>query len=117
MVYAGFWNGGLWKSEDYGESWSQVKPLGLEKYNASSFSISRDDSGRILMVLACSNHPLGDTPTRLFISTDVNGKEWTDVYDASLGCLRWISVVSDVKQQRIHAATAGSGIFYFDILK
>lgn len=117
VVYAGFWNGGLWKSEDYGESWSQVKPRGLKKYNASSFSISRDNSGRPLMVLACSNHPLGDTPTRLFISTDIDGKEWTDIYDASLGCLRWISVVSDAKKQRIHAATAGSGIFYFDIFK
>ena len=115
VIYAGFWNGGLWKSENYGLSWSKIKPFGKKKYNASSMSISRDENGRSLMVLACSNHPLGDTPVQLLISTD-EGNEWTDIYDSSLGCLRWISVVADAKKQRIHTATAGSGIFYFDII-
>lgn len=115
VIYAGFWNGGLWKSENYGLSWSKIKPFGKKKYNASSMSISRDENGRSLMVLACSNHPLGDAPVQLLISTD-EGNEWTDIYDSSLGCLRWISVVADAKKQRIHTATAGSGIFYFDII-
>lgn len=114
VIYAGFWNGGLWRSDDYGKSWSKIRPEGLEKYNASCMSISRNDAGESLMVLACSNHPLGDTPTTLYVSKD-NGQEWTDIYDSSLGCLRWISVVADAQKKRIHTATAGSGIFYFDI--
>lgn len=113
-IYAGFWNGGLWKSDDYGKSWQAVAPLGMKQYNATSFSIDRDDNGRSLLVIASSNHPLGDTPTRLLISTD-EGRKWTDIYDPALGCLRWITVVADAQKQRIHAATAGSGIFYFDI--
>lgn len=114
IIYAGFWNKGLWKSEDFGQSWKQVRPQGIKSYNANSISISRTPDGRNLFAVACSNHPLGDHPIHLFISTD-EGTHWTDIYDNSLGCLRWIQVVTDITHQSIHAATAGSGIFYFTL--
>lgn len=46
-----------------------------------------------------------------------NGKDWTDIYDASLGCMRWISVIADVNRNTVYTATAGSGIYYFEINK
>jgi hypothetical protein len=111
VVYAGFWNAGLWKSDDFGDSWKQVSPL--YPANASSLSIHKNKEGKTLMALACSNHPLGESKTTLWISED-NGGTWTDIYDFSLGCARFIAVEVDADLQRIYTATAGNGVICFD---
>lgn len=114
VVYAGFWNSGLWKSCDFGTTWHPVFPEEKNRFNASSMSIHRDSNNDEMMVLACSNHSLGDTDTALWISED-NGKSWNDIYDFSIGCTRFMSVVANADQHRIYAATAGNGIIYFEI--
>lgn len=111
VVYAGFWNAGLWKSSDFGETWQHISPQ--YPANASSLSIHQTKEGRSLMVLACSNHPLGESKTALWVSED-NGRTWTDLYDYSLGCARFIAVEADADNQRIYTATAGNGVIYFD---
>lgn len=116
VVYAGFWNQGVWKSNDFGATWYSVFPREKNKFNASSMSIHRDENKNELMVLACSNHSLGDTDTALWISED-NGRSWNNIYDFSIGCARFLSVVANADQHRIYAATAGNGVIYFDILK
>ncbi len=114
VVYAGFWNSGLWKSDDFGDTWRRIAFNDIFNYNISSMSINRDTKGNEMLVVACSNHPLGEHDTALWISED-NGRSWLDVYDYSIGCSRFISVISDVVHQRIYTATAGNGVFYFDL--
>lgn len=116
VVYAGFWNQGLWKSRDFGDTWQPVLFGGTNKFNASSMSIDRDKKHHKIMVVGCSNHPLGDTDTALWISDD-NGKSWNNIYDFSIGCARFLSVVANAAQQRIYTATAGNGVIFFDINK
>ncbi len=113
VVYAGFWNKGLWKSKDFGQTWSPVSPDGIQSFNASSMSIHRNQQGKEWMVLACSNHPLGDTDTSLWL-TDNQGTTWQNLYDYAIGCVRFLSVVINGNQKRIYAATAGNGVLYFD---
>ena len=113
VVYAGFWNKGLWKSKDFGQTWSPVSPDGIQSFNASSMSIHRNQQGKEWMVLACSNHPLGDTDTSLWL-TDNQGTTWQNLYDYAIGCVRFLSVVINGNQMRIYAATAGNGVLYFD---
>lgn len=116
VVYAGFWNQGLWRSNDFGDTWSPVLPEGKTKFNASSMSIHCDNNQNKIMALACSNHSLGDTDTALWISND-DGESWNNIYDFSIGCARFLSVVANATQQRIYTATAGNGIIFFDITK
>lgn len=113
VVYAGFWNQGLWKSKDFGNTWKQVSLGKTKKFNASSMSIDCDGNNKI-MVVACSNHPLGDTDTALWISGN-DGRSWNNIYDFSIGCARFLSVVANAAQQRIYTATAGNGVIFFDI--
>ena len=114
VVYAGFWNSGLWKSSDFGTTWQQIRLGGKVKYNASSLSINRNENGTELIALGCSNHPQGDTDTAIWISYN-NGNSWKDIYDYSIGCARFLSVVANAAQQRIYAATAGNGVLYFNL--
>lgn len=116
IIYAGFWNAGLWKSSDYGDTWLPISPNGNHKFNASSFSINRGKNGKEIMALACSNHPLGDTETALWISDDL-GLTWHNIYDYSIGCSRFISLIVDVDQKRIYTATAGNGVIFYTIAK
>lgn len=115
VVFAGFWNSGLWRSDDAGDTWRCISP-NLQPMNASSMSIHRDQKGKEVMVLACSNHILGDTPTALWLSED-EGQTWVDVFDNSLGGQRFIAVELDAVKQRIYTATAGNGVIYIDYQK
>lgn len=117
VIYSGFWNGGLWKSTDYGNSWHKVNLDNKQiAYNVTSMDIDRNDKGESIIVVACSNHLLGDTPTKIFVSDD-EGKSWIDVYDKALGSLRIMGVQADVDLQRLHVASDGNGLFYFDLNK
>ena len=114
VVYAGFWNKGLWKSSDFGNTWKQIELGNSPICSASSISINRNEQGEELLAVGCSNHPLGDTDTALWISDD-NGSSWNNIYDYSIGCARFLTVVANVGQQRIYVATAGNGVLYFDL--
>jgi photosystem II stability/assembly factor-like uncharacterized protein len=113
-VYAGFWNKGVWQSDNFGETWKQLVINKNSLFNASSMHIDRDDVGNELIVVAASNHPLGDYETALLVSSN-NGEKWTDIYDNSVGCLRFISVVADTKNKTIYTATAGNGVVYYKL--
>lgn len=107
-LYAGFWNGGLWESCDFGKHWKKVTMPGMKNINATAMHIDCNREGEYVTVLACANHLLANHPTAIFIRE--GDEKWTNIYDPALGAMKWVDIVIDAKEQSIHLATVGSGI-------
>lgn len=64
-LYAGFWNGGLWESCDFGKHWKKVTMPGMKNINATAMHIDCNREGEYVTVLACANHLLANHPTAI----------------------------------------------------
>ena len=110
-LYAGFIGEGLWKSENYGNTWRKLFPTESEILNATSIVIGGKTGSEIY--IACE--PLYWSPCKssVYYSAD-GGETWTDLYDNSLGAIRWKGIAVERSTGRIHAVSCGNGAFYAD---
>ncbi len=110
-LYAGFIGEGLWKSEDYGDTWKKLFPAEDEVFNATSIEIGGMSEAEIYI----ASEPLYWSPCKssIYYSKD-EGRTWVDLYDASLGAIRWKGIAVEKSTGRIHAVSCGNGAFYAD---
>ncbi len=109
IIYAGFIKAGLWVSENGGRNWSKLYPKNDEPFNASSMVIGGVTADEIYV--ACE--PLYYSPchSSIIFSTD-RGKTFTDVFDHTLGAVRWKGIAVDDITGTIVGVSCGSGCFY-----
>jgi len=107
-LYAGFVREGLWRTEDGGEKWYKIFPKTMEEFNASSVVIGGVSGNEIY--IACEPLYYSKAGTSVWHSADM-GKTWKNIYDKTLGALRWKSISVDNKTGTIRGITNGNGIF------
>jgi len=113
-LYAGFIHEGLWRSKNYGKSWQKLFPADNRIFNATALAVG-GPSGNELYV---ASEPLywSRSASAVYASFD-NGKSWTDIYDKSLGALRWKGIDVDNKTGTLYGVTDGNSAFYAERLK
>jgi photosystem II stability/assembly factor-like uncharacterized protein len=110
-LYAGFIGEGLWKSENYGESWTKLFPTTDTNFNATSIDIGGMTGHEIFI----ASEPLYWSPCKSSILYSPNGGDtWEDLYDGSLGAIRWKGIAVEKSTGRIHGVSCGNGAFYAD---
>mgnify|MGYP005836452411 CR=1 FL=1 len=109
VLYAGFIREGLWRSDNYGESWEKVFPTDDSIYNASSVAIGGPSGNEIYI----ASEPLywSKCKSSVYYSPDL-GKSWYNIYDESLGAIRWKGVAVERNTGVIHGVACGNSIFY-----
>jgi photosystem II stability/assembly factor-like uncharacterized protein len=107
VLYAGFIREGLWRSTNGGESWDKLYPKGEEGFNATSIVLGGADGRDIYVASEPLN--LSPCPSRVIRSVD-EGQSWTDLYDGSMGALRWKGIAWSAG--RLHGVTCGNGALY-----
>jgi photosystem II stability/assembly factor-like uncharacterized protein len=113
-LYAGFIHEGLWRSNDYGKSWRKIFPLDNSIFNATSVAVG-GPSGNELYV---ASEPLywSRSPSAVYASFD-NGSSWVNIYDKSLGALRWKGIDVDNRTGILYGVTNGNSAFYAERVK
>lgn len=113
-LYAGFIHEGLWRSKDYGKSWRKIFPLDNSIFNATSVAVG-GPSGNELYV---ASEPLywSRSPSAVYASFD-NGSSWVNIYDKSLGALRWKGIDVDNRTGILYGVTNGNSAFYAERVK
>ena len=108
-LYAGFIHEGLWRSKDYGQSWQKLFPLDNRVFNATSVAIGGPSGSEIYV----ASEPLywSRSESAVYASFD-NGKSWQDIYDKTLGALRWKGIDVDNKTGDLYGVTDGNSAFY-----
>lgn len=101
VVYAGFWKAGLWRSDDFGNTWTKVRQCN---------AISMDKHGQTILLASCG-HGYAPAPTELLLSEN-NGRTWRNIYNPTLGALRFISVLLDTDRRTAYVLTTGNSIVY-----
>lgn len=110
VLYAGFIREGLWVSLDGGDSWRKLYPQSDDIFNATSIALGGADGEELYVASEPLN--LSPCPSRVIRSKD-GGRTWTDLYDGSLGALRWKGIVWS--GDRLHGVTCGNGALYVDV--
>ncbi len=113
-LYAGFVHEGLWRSKDYGKSWQKIFPLDNRVFNATAVALG-GPSGREIYV---ASEPLywSRSESAVYASFD-NGTSWTNIYDKTLGALRWKGIDVDNKTGNLYGVTNGNSAFYAERVK
>jgi photosystem II stability/assembly factor-like uncharacterized protein len=113
-IYAGFIKEGLWKSDDYGHTWTKIYPLDCSSVNVSSLALEGVTERKIYI----ASEPLYWTGTDSSIVCSLDeGKTWIDIMDKSLGAIRWKGIAVDRQSGRVHAVSCGNGAFYGDFIQ
>lgn len=112
ILYAGFIREGVWRSSNYGDTWEKLFPSDDRIFNATSLAVGGAD-GRLLVVVS---EPLYWSPceSSVYISRD-RGQSWQNIYDKTLGAIRWKSVALEPDANRIYAASCGNSAFYISL--
>ena len=113
-LYAGFIHEGLWRSKDYGKSWLKIFPLGNRVFNATAVAVGGPSGSEVYV----ASEPLywSGSESAVYASFD-NGKSWTDIYDKTLGALRWKGIDVDNKTGILYGVTNGNSAFYAERIK
>ena len=113
-LYAGFIHEGLWRSKDYGKSWLKIFPLDKKIFNATSIAVGGPSGDEIYVV--CEPLYWSRAESEVYASFDV-GKTWTNIYDKTLGSLRWKGIDVDNKTGILYGVTDGNSAFYAERIK
>jgi hypothetical protein len=108
QLYAGFIKEGLWKSVDFGKTWSKLFPIKADPFNANSVDIGGKTGQEI--VIACEPLYWSPCPSAVWYSPDL-GETWAEISDPALGALRWKGICFDKSSGAIHGITCGNGCF------
>lgn len=106
-IYAGFIREGLWRTDDAGKTWTKIFPTDSSIVNVSGFSVYN----RTTLALACEPLYWSKCSSAVLVSEN-EGESWRDVYDKSLGAIRWKSLTIHPKTGDIHAVSCGNGAFF-----
>lgn len=109
VLYAGFIREGLWRSEDYGKSWSKIYPADDTVFNATSLAVGGPTNREIH--IACEPLYWSPCSSAVIFSPDY-GANWFDISDKSLGALRWKGIAVEKSTGILHGITCGNGVFY-----
>jgi photosystem II stability/assembly factor-like uncharacterized protein len=113
-LYAGFIHEGLWRSKDYGQSWRKLFPSDNRVFNATSVAVGGLSGSEVYV----ASEPLywSRSESAVYASFD-NGKSWQDIYDKTLGALRWKGIDVDNKTGNLYGVTDGNSSFYAERVK
>jgi len=113
-LYAGFIREGLWRSKDYGKSWRKIFPLDNRIFNATAIAVGGQSGNEIYV----ASEPLywSRSESAVYASYD-NGKSWVDIYDKTLGSIRWKGIDVDNKTGILYGVTNGNSAFYAERIK
>jgi photosystem II stability/assembly factor-like uncharacterized protein len=113
-LYAGFIHEGLWRSKDYGKSWIKIFPLDNHIFNATAIAVGGKSGNEVYV----ASEPLywSRSESAIYASYD-SGKSWVDIYDKSLGSLRWKGIDVDNKTGILYGVTNGNSAFYAERIK
>lgn len=108
-LYAGFIHEGLWRTKDFGKSWAKLFPSDDRIFNATSVAIGGPSGTEVYV----ASEPLfwSKSPSAIYASYN-NGETWKNIYDTSLGSIRWKGIDIDNKTGILHAVSCGNGAFY-----
>jgi len=106
IIYAGTYNGDLFKSDDFGVTWIKVFPAGVGVYNW--YSVSMNSAASIILASAHGN--------RVYMSID-SGVTWADqVIQGNINGNWYLSALSDDGSVRI-AGTDNNRIYSYSIVQ
>ena len=113
-LYAGFIHEGLWRSKDYGQSWQKLFPLDDHVFNATAIAIGGPTGNEVYV----ASEPLywSRSESAVYASFD-NGVTWQDIYDSTLGSLRWKGIDVDHATGILYGVTDGNSAFYAERIK
>ncbi|MFZ1978108.1 MAG: hypothetical protein WAV76_09150 [Bacteroidota bacterium] len=113
-LYAGFIHEGLWRSKDYGKSWQKLFPSDNRIFNASAVAVGGRSGNEVYV----ASEPLywSRSESAVYASFD-SGQSWTNIYDKTLGALRWKGIDVDNKTGNLYGVTNGNSAFYSERIK
>ena len=113
-LYAGFIHEGLWRSKDYGKSWQKIFPLDNHVFNATAVAVGGPSGSEVYV----GSEPLywSRSESAVYASFD-NGSSWTNIYDKTLGALRWKGIDVDNKTGNLYGVTNGNSAFYAERIR
>ncbi len=108
-LYAGFIHEGLWRSKDYGQSWQKLFPSDDRIFNATTVAVGGPSGNEVYV----ASEPLywSRSESAVYASFD-NGESWTNIYDRTLGALRWKGIDVDNRTGILYGVTNGNSAFY-----
>lgn len=109
VLYAGFVKEGLWRSENGGKSWMKLFPTDNSIFNASSLVVGGVTNDELYV--ASEDLYWSKSQASVYFSPD-RGKTWQNVYDNTLGSIRFKGIVVNKKTGTIHTVANGNGCFY-----
>ena len=113
-LYAGFIHEGLWRSEDCGQSWKKLFPADNRVFNATSVAVGGPSGSEVYV--ACEPLYWSKAESAVYASFD-NGASWVDIYDKTLGALRWKGIDVDNGTGNLYGVTDGNSAFYAERIK
>jgi photosystem II stability/assembly factor-like uncharacterized protein len=113
-LYAGFIHEGLWRSKDFGKSWQKLFPMENNVFNATAIAVGGPSGNEIYV--ACEPMYWSKSESAVYASFD-NGKSWINIYDKTLGALRWKGIDVDKKTGTLYGVTNGNSAFYAERIK
>jgi hypothetical protein len=108
-LYAGFIHEGLWRSKDYGRSWEKLFPPDNRVFNATAVAVGGPSGSEVYV--ACEPLYWSSSESSVYASFD-NGTSWVDIYDKTLGALRWKGIDVDIRTGNLYGVTNGNAAFY-----
>ncbi len=113
-LYAGFIHEGLWRSKDYGKSWQKLFPSDHRIFNATAVAVGGPSGNEVYV----ASEPLywSKSESAVYASFD-NGQSWTNIYDKTLGALRWKGIDVDNITGVLYGVTNGNSAFYAERIK
>mgnify|MGYP005840171631 CR=1 FL=1 len=114
VLYAGFIREGLWRSENFGQSWEKVFPKDDSICNASSIALGGQSGDEIFI----ASEPLywSPCPSGVYYSHD-RGASWRDIHDKSLGAIRWKGIAVEKSTGIVLGVSCGNGCFYAEPIR
>jgi hypothetical protein len=113
-LYAGFIHEGLWRSKDFAKSWQKIFPLDNRIFNATAVAVGGPSGNEVYV--ACEPLYWSRSESAVYASND-NGLSWTNIYDKTLGALRWKGIDVDNKTGNLYGVTNGNSAFYAERVK
>lgn len=113
-LYAGFIREGLWRSKDYGQSWEKLFPPDDRVFNATAVAVGGPSGSEVYV----ASEPLywSRSESAVYASFD-DGTSWRDIYDRTLGALRWKGIDVDNRTGNLYGVTDGNAAFYAERIK
>ncbi len=113
-LYAGFIHEGLWRSKDYGASWQKIFPIDNRVFNATAVAVGGLSGNEVYV--ACEPLYWSGAESAVYASFN-SGSSWTNIYDKTLGALRWKGIDVDNKTGNLYGVTNGNSAFYAERIK